>query len=280
MAERFSRRHGYNAPELEITVRQDAPENLRSAVVDIAYDCGFAPTPLRQLVCRALRVAPNRNNWSDYPNVDGEIRQNLEGCPWYKVYDVIEAVYEHLHASGAQLAGRHNEAVVASSFFKDEINSYFRDHGIGWQLVDGQIEMRGAESFEEAVQGGREALEEAGKVTAASELHEALADLSRRPDADVTGAIQHAMAALECVARDAAEDQNATLGALIQRHSDLFPKPLDQALEKAWGYASEAGRHLKEGKVPEFEEAELIVGICGSVCRYLARKLNASKGPF
>src|SRR5205809_4867902 len=108
MAERFSRRHGYNTPEPEITVRQDAPEDLRSAVVDIAYDCGFTPTPLRQLVCRVLRVAPNRNNWSDYPNVDGEVRQNLGECPWYKVYDVIEAVYERLHASGRQLAGRNN----------------------------------------------------------------------------------------------------------------------------------------------------------------------------
>lgn len=280
MAERFSKRHGYNPPEAEITVRQDAPEDLRSAVVDIAYECGFKPSDLRQLVCRVLRLAPNRDNWSERPNIDGEVRQNLEDCPWYKVYDVIEAVYERLQASGRQLTGPRNEAVLASSFFHDEINAHFRERGIGWQLADGQIEVRGAESFEEAVHGGRDALEEAGKATAASELHEALGDLSRRPDADVTGAIQHAMAALECVARDATGDQKATLGELIKRHPDLFPKPLDQSLEKAWGYASEAGRHLKEGKTPAFEEAELIVGMCGSVCRYLARKIITPKGPF
>jgi hypothetical protein len=280
MAERFSKRHGYNSPEAEITVRQDAPEDLRSAVVDIAYECGFKPSDLRQVVCRVLRVAPNRDNWSERPNIDGEVRQNLEDCPWYKVYDVIEAVYERVHASGQQLIGPRNEAVLASSFFQDEINAHFRERGIGWQFVDGQIEVRGAESFEKAVRGGRDALEEAGKATAASELHEALGDLSRRPDADVTGAIQHAMAALECVARDATGDQKATLGELIKRHPDLFPRPLDQSLEKAWGYASEAGRHLKEGKAPAFEEAELIVGMCGSVCRYLARKIITPKGPF
>jgi hypothetical protein len=280
MAKRFSKRHGYNPPEAEIAVRQDAPEDLRSAVVDIAYECGFKPSDLRQLVCRILRLAPNRDNWSERPNIDDEVRQNLEDCLWYKVYDVIEAVYERLQASGRQLTGPRNEAVLASIFFQDEINAHFRERGIGWQLVDGQIEVRGAESFEEAVHGGRDALEEAGKATAASELHEALGDLSRRPDADVTGAIQHAMAALECVARDATGDRKATLGELIKRHPDLFPKPLDQSLEKAWGYASEAGRHLKEGKAPAFEEAELIVGMCGSVCRYLARKIITPEGPF
>ncbi len=280
MAEPFSRRHGYNPPEPEITVRQDAPQDLRSAVVDIAYDCGFTPTPLRQLVCRVLRVPPNRENWSEYPNVDGELRQNLDGCAWYKVYDVIEAVYERLHTIGRQLAGHRNEAVLASAVFQDEINSHFRERGIGWQLAGGQIEVRGAESFEEAVQGGRDLLEKVGKATAASELHEALGDLSRRPDADATGAIQHAVAALECVARDATGDQKATLGELIKRHPDLFPRPLDQSLEKAWGYASEAGRHLKEGQAPAFEEAELIVGICGSVCRYLARKIATGNRPL
>jgi hypothetical protein len=276
MAERFSRRHGYNPPEPEITVQHDAPEDLRSAVVDIAYDCGFAPTPLRQLVCRALRIAPDRNNWSEFPNVDGELRGYLQDCAWYKVYDVIEAIYERLHVSGRQITGSRNEAVLASNFFQDEINIFFREHGIGWQLMEGRIEVRGPETFQEVVHGAHAALQEAGKMTAASELHEALGDLSRRPEADVTGAIQHAIAALECVARDAMSDQNATLGELLKRHPDLFPQPLDQAVPKIWGYASEAGRHLKEGRAPAFEEAELIVGAAGALCRYLARKISAA----
>src|SRR5438132_12182745 len=103
MAERFSKRHGYNPPDAEITVRQDAPEDLRSAVVDIAYECGFKPSDLRPVVCRVLRVAANRDNWSERPNIDGEVRQHLEECPWYKVYDVIEALYERLSISGREL---------------------------------------------------------------------------------------------------------------------------------------------------------------------------------
>jgi hypothetical protein len=223
-----------------------------------------------------LRVPPNPNNWSEYPNVDEEVRENLRQCPWYRVYDVIEAIYA-LFKDRSVVMARGGEP--AADYFAEEMNSFFRERGIGWQLLEGNIEVRGAETFEQAVHGGRDALEEAGRATAARELHEALADLSRRPEADITGAIQHAMAALECVARDAVGDQRATLGEIAKRYPDLFPPPLDQALHRIWGYASEAGRHLKEGKAPAFDEAELIVGACGAMCRYLARKISIASVP-
>jgi len=255
-------------------VRQDAPDDLRGVIVDLAYECGMTPKPLRRLVSRVLRTPPNPNNWSEYPNIDEEVRENLRECPWYRVYDATEAIYALLRDRAVVMPGNRSEA--AAEYFAEEINSFFRERGIGWQLLDGSIEVRGAETFEQAVHGGRDALEEVGKATAAKELHEALGDLSRRPEADITGAIQHAMAALECVARDAVGDQKATLGEILRRYPELFPPPLDQALHKIWGYASEAGRHLKEGKAPEFDEAELIVGACGTMCRYLARKISVA----
>ena len=91
----------------------------------------------------------------------------------------------------------------------------------------------------------------AGRTTARDEIHDALTDLSRRPNPDLTGAIQHGMAALECVARDACGDPKATLGDILKRHPDLIPKPLDTAIDKAWGFASEMGRHIREGREPE-----------------------------
>jgi len=273
MTERFSRRHGYSEQEAEITVRNDAPDELRSVVVEVAYESGLKPGPLRSLICRVLRTAPNPNNWSDFPNVDNEVRDHLRDCEWYHVYDVIEEIYSTF-SSGGMVAPRSRGSMDAAEDFSEKMNRYFRGRGIGWQLIDGQLEVRGPESFEEAVHGARDLLGELGRNTAASELHEAILDLSRRPESDVTGAIQHAMAALECLARDVAEDPKLTLGELIKRHPGLIPKPLDQALEKAWGYASETGRHLKEGKAPDFEEAELVVGLSGTLCRYLARKIN------
>ena len=43
-----------------------------------------------------LRVRPNANNWTDYPNVWGEIENLVYRCEWAKVYDIIEALYKEL----------------------------------------------------------------------------------------------------------------------------------------------------------------------------------------
>ncbi len=111
-------------------------------------------------------------------------------------------------------------------------------------------------------------MQQASAPTAANEIHEALTDISRRPAPDVTGSIQHAMAALECVVRQV-DGSNDTLGAIIGR-LDL-PRPLDTALHKLWGFASEQGRHIQEGREPRFEEAELVVTVACAVSVYLLR---------
>jgi len=45
-------------------------------------------------------------------------------------------------------------------------------------------------------------------------------------------------------------------------------------VKKAWGYASERGRYLREGREPEPEEVELIVGLASIVATYLSKKLK------
>jgi hypothetical protein len=109
-------------------------------------------------------------------------------------------------------------------------------------------------------------------MTASREIHQVLSDLSRRPEPDKTGAIQHGIAALECVAQDVTSDPRGTLGDLITHNPGLIPRPLDQAVVKAWGFASEMGRHLREEHEPNMEEAELIVSIASVVATYLAKK--------
>src|SRR5690606_5593927 len=126
--------------------------------------------------------------------------------------------------------------------YEREINRYFREAGVGWQLVDGTLEVRGPEPFESSVRNTSDLLAQTGRLTASSEFHEALVDLSRRPDPDLTGALQHGMAALECVARDLVGEPNATLGDIIRRNPGLMPRPLDTAVEKLWGFASDRGR--------------------------------------
>ncbi len=80
------------------------------------------------------------------------------------------------------------------------------------------------------------------------------------------------MAALECAARDVSGDARATLGDILKRNPDLLPAPLKVAVEKVWGYSSEIGRHLREGREPARKEAELVVGLAASVATYLVAK--------
>jgi hypothetical protein len=271
MSESFSKRHGFKPKEKKITIRHDAPEELRYCIVDIAYGferyCG--PEQLREIVCRTLQKRPDPQNWSEFPNIDNEVRNLLDGCEWYQVYDVIENIYDSLRKSDKL----HN-VIRKSDKFQDEINSYFKSEGIGWQLIDGKIEVRGEEGFEATIKEASSGLKESELNTASNEIHEALSDLSRRPDPDITGAVQHGMAALECVAREVCGDKKATLGEILKKYDGIIPKPLDNSIEKAWGYASEMGRHLREGRTPTFEEAELIVGMCASTSSYLLKKIK------
>jgi hypothetical protein len=253
----FSRRHGYAPNDADIVVREEAPDELRGVIVDIAYEAGLGPHGVRSTVCRVLRRREDPSNWSAFPNVDGEARDHLDSCEWYQVYDVLEALAS---------------AVNDPAKFEHEINDYFRRRGIGWQLAQGRVQTRGAEAFERTVQDAREALSADHRTTAAQEIHEALHDLSRRPSPDITGSIQHALAALECVARDVTGDPKATLGAIIKKRPGLLPPPLDAAADKLWGFASEQGRHLREGRAPEREEAELAVHVAAAVATYLSKK--------
>lgn len=265
--ESFSKRHGFSSvDEVEITVREDAPEDLRGYLIQHAYEHNLKPSTLRDLECKSLKRLPDKDNWSEYPNVNNEVTNLILECRWYKVYDIIERICAYL--------GETAYREVYESF-ESELNEYFVEHGIGWKIVDGVIEYRGAEAFEVVVKAAQSTEREAGLVTASKELHQAISDLSRMPSPDVTGAIQHAMASLECVAREVTGDRKANLGDIMKRHGAIIPEPLDQAVIKAWGYASENGRHIREGREPSSNEAELIVGLSASLGNYLVKLRGA-----
>jgi len=216
-------------------------------------------------MCRVLRKL-DQGNWSG-SYIWEEVQALIKGCEWFCVYDIAEAISTYL----AQYDSEQAHA------FDSAINEYFREAGIGWQLIDGVMHTRGPEAFESSVRGAVIALDAAALPTAGGEIHEALRDLSRRPNPDLTGAIQHAMAALECVARDICGNPKPTLGELMKRYPGMLPKPLDDVISQAWGYASEKGRHLREGRLPDREEVELVVGLAATVATYLAAKSRNTK---
>ena len=256
MTERFSDRQGYHPSEAEITLREDAPESLRHAILQIAKDLGMRPSRLRENICEVLLVAPDPNNWSEYPNIRDEVQWLIENCDWYKVYDIAEKLYATLNFNDQEK-------------FSARLNRFFREKGIGWEMRDGQIVLRG-EAFSEHTKKAVSILDETGRTNAAREIQEAIRDISRRPDPDITGAIQHAMAGLEATARDLTGQPNDTLGKLIPKLD--IPKPLDAAVEKMWGFASNSGRHIREGQVTNTSEAELVVSVACAVCTFLVKQ--------
>lgn len=255
----FSDRLGYKPPDAEITIREDAPDFVRDGVLMLGYACGLGPSSMRDAICEVLLKRPDPNNWSP-GNIESEVHHLIDLAPWYKIYDIAERLYRAV-ADGEFSGARQPE-------FERRLNQLFHEHGVGWQMNQGVIVARGSEPFELATRDAAQTMREAGTPVAANELHEALCDISRRPSADVTGAIQHSMAALECVAREV-DGSTDTLGKIIGRLS--FPPPLDGALHKLWGFASEQGRHIQEGRQPKFEEAELVVTVASAVSVYLLR---------
>jgi hypothetical protein len=261
MGDSFSQRHGYGQRR-EIAVREDAPEALRAGLLTVLRGIGFSYNEVRAVICPVLRTFPDPANWAEIPNVRDEVTGLLQSCDWYRVYDIIEAVYTYFRDAEPR------------ERFTVGINEIFEQEGIGWQLVDGRIATRGSEEFEHGVNQAVAALNEAQYQTPRTELEEARRDLSRRPDPDITGTIQHCMASLECTARIIANDPRATLGEIVGRHgAELgIPRPLDDAIQRVWGYASEMARHVREGRTPARDEAELLLGLSASLITYLLRR--------
>lgn len=263
MSESFSERYGYSKIPADHFVYEDAPEQLRQYIKKVVYeDMGKRPRFLRSVICRTLLVREDPDNWSEYPNIDYEVNDHLHGMEWYQVYDVIESLADVFETLGQ------------SEEYESLMNSGFRRLGIGWQLKDGIVQTRGDEAFEENLRVAEGKLEESRFAIARKELKEAIMDLSKRPEPDLRGTIQHSIGALESVTREITGDRKKTLGEILKFHPGIVPKPLDEGLSKIWGYASEFARHVREDRDIERKEAQLILGISSIIITYLIESVE------
>jgi hypothetical protein len=87
---------------------------------------------------------------------------------------------------------------------------------------------RGDTAFEWAVGIAEAELKAGGRPMAAERISSAIRNLSIRPKPDLSGAMSHATAAMECVLHDITNDA-MTLGEYIKKHSDLFPGAMKSA---------------------------------------------------
>jgi AbiJ N-terminal domain 4 len=264
----FSKRHGYRGPAPEITIREDAPEVVRAYILS-SIRRYLDATQARQVICTSLQRLPDRGNWSA-GNVWDEVTALLENCEWFRVYDLLEAVYTNLEVHQYRLQSSSHP--FGPLEFAEDLNALFEEYGIGWKMENGRILARGTEAFEVIIQQASPALQQVGMQTSSDELHKAIQDLSRRPVPDLTGAVQHGMAALECAAKHIAGiTGKSTLDDVAKTRPDLFRPPLNEAIPKLWGFASNRGRHILEGGEPTYKEVELVVGVAATLATYLSR---------
>ena len=249
---------GINLSSTDIKIRYEAPLELRNYLL-LLMEQYFGLKIIRKVVCLATKESPDPSNWNENEFMRSEIQVVVENCHWSRVYDIIELFYQKLDS-------------ICQNSFSQEINDYFTEKGIGWKLEKGKIVIRGEDTLETVLKEVEIELGEKELNTSRNEIKEAVKDLSRRPKAEITGAIQHSIAALECVCREVSGDKKDTLGTLISKYPDIVPSPLNDAIKKIWGFSSEQGRHLREGREPSFEEAELMVYLSASLCTYLSKK--------
>lgn len=98
-------------------------------MLDTAKQLEYAPSSLRTIVCRVLHTRPDPGNWSEYPNIWSEVQELVYGCDWFRIYDLIEALY----ATFARHDG--SNGLHDASTFAKQLNEFFIDEGIGWRLL-------------------------------------------------------------------------------------------------------------------------------------------------
>lgn len=260
MSQSFSHRHNFVKVKRDRILTEEIPLDVRDHILTLVLH-DMPASALANFITRTLRHNYNKHDYIDNWDYEKLSRKLVREAEWFKVIDIIENLLVYFQRN------------LTDAGFKQltrDINELFLEENIGWQVDGKQVTASGGEAFRAAIPQAAGLLVACEMPDAAKEIHESLAALSRRPSPDLTGAIQHSMAAMECTARTVTGEKNRTFGEIMKRYPDLLPSPLNQAVEKAWGFASERGRHLREGELPERSEVELLVTVAAAVCTYIS----------
>jgi AbiJ N-terminal domain 4 len=93
---------------------------------------------MRDAVCEVLLKRPDPINWSP-GNIENEVHQLIDGAPWWKIYDIAERLYVEV--------GKGDFTGTQQNDYERRLNHLFREQGVGWQMENGAIAVRGSEAF-------------------------------------------------------------------------------------------------------------------------------------
>ncbi len=253
----FSNRYGY-AREKGDLIYESAPQQVRVGLREILAKCGYdCPSSQRTVICKVLRIRPDPNNWSEYPNIDYEVDSLIHDSEWFDFYDMCERIAQSM----------------ASKPFEEEFNKILWEEHVGYQMQQGKLLKVGSEEFDQAVSESRIELGDPRFEVASQQFKKALAFRNSMPP-DYPNAVKEAVNALEGTLQVVVNMPGTALPALL---SSLQPS-LASSLKKlydglyAYGSASEGARHAGVGgHVPSAEEAELIIHTAAAAIRYVIK---------
>jgi hypothetical protein len=261
---RFSSKVTIDAAGRPLT-RDVAPEEFRAVVVTFPLGVqGVYVNGTREALCRGLKRLPDRQNWSK-ENVVREVHSLIEDAEWYQVYDASEAIADELLRRNLREEYDDYEA---------EINRTLEECSVGWRMVEARFQVRGDEAVQGVLDSALQDVCESGLAVASKEMRESIDDLSKRPAPDLSGAVHHALASLESIARHCTGDPQSSLGEIVKKHPGLLGEPLNTTVAKLWGYSSEQARHGRENRRLDPDEAELAVGAAIVIASFLVRRLT------
>jgi hypothetical protein len=252
----FSERYGYASGRSNL-IFEDAPEQIRVGLREVLTLSGFtSPSEQRDVICRALRIRPDSNNWS-YGPVDFEVNSLIHDQEWFKFYDMCERIARQL----------------TTTSFEDELNKLLREEHIGYQMEEGKLQKVGSREFNQAVKDATLGLSEPKFNAALEQFEKALAFRNNMPP-DYPNAVKEAVNSLEGTLQVVVNMPGTALPTLLSNLSPSLPSSLKKIYDGlyAYGSASEGARHAGVGgPVPGGEEAELIIHTSAAAIRHIIK---------
>ncbi len=259
----FSRRAGHGAEDP--VVYGDAPGALRYGLREVLDDLGWtAPSAQRHILCKALRMIPNKYNWSEYPNIESEVQDLIAIEPWYRFFDAMERIPKFLA-----------EEDVATYYQK--MNALFAEERIGYRFESGAIVQLGTEEFHTAVGNARIALGDERFAEPRRQFELGYDFRNRRPP-DWANTIKEAVNSVEGVLQVIYCRPGVSLTAII---SENLPAELPGGIKQLFrslysqGSGTVGARHASiGGNVPTRPRAELALHVAASLHEFAVNELD------
>ena len=260
----FSKREGLQGSDT--LVYDDAPDSLRFGIREILTVLGYRrPSEQRRVLCGALRIPPDRSNWSEFPNVDEEVTRLLTTVePWYRLFDALERIPMFLAGEGVET-------------YYERMNSLLSDEGIGYRFEAGVIVRLGTDEFHESVAIARTVLQDERFAEPLRQFGRAYEFRNSFPP-DWPNAIKEAVNSVEAVLQVIYDCPGVALPAIVSQN---FPEELPGGIKRLFGslYSQGSGtvgaRHAAIGGIePTGPRAELAIHIASALHAFAVAELE------